>query len=139
MTNKTSPSDKLKNVGLKITKARLSVLAILAEVSRPVDVDEIERVLKKKRIAADQATIYRVLDALYQNKLIIRLDFHEGKFRYELKSDDDHHHLICQNCGRTEDVVDCPVNELDKKIFSQKQFVVKQHALEFFGLCRQCQ
>lgn len=129
---------QLQDSGLKGTKTRVAVLHILSEENRPLDVAEIINGLEKHNIAADQATVYRILDIFAQKGLIQRFEFQEGKFRYE-KSGDDHHHLICEQCGKIEDISDCDINDLEKDIQKKKGFTVKRHSLEFFGLCQNCQ
>lgn len=128
----------LQDSGLKGTKPRLAVLHVLEEQHRPLDVAEILHGLEEHHIAADQATVYRILDTFTQKGLIERLEFHEGKFRYE-RAGEDHHHLICESCGKVEDMSDCNIGELEKDVKKKKGFQVKRHALEFYGLCQQCQ
>src|SRR5689334_18191050 len=92
-------ASKLKQADLKITKARVTILTILQEKDCPVDVETIQHGLKHHHVRADQATIYRNLDTLAQSHLINRIDFQEGKFRYELH-EAHHHHLVCDVCGK---------------------------------------
>ena len=51
------------------------------------------------------ATIYRTLRLLVEMGFLHELELSEGGHRFELASDDhpDHHHLVCVNCGRTEE------------------------------------
>lgn len=125
----------LQTKGLKSTSARLALLDLLEKQSDPLDVLTIVHKLNQQ---ADQATIYRILDLLTEKGLINRLEFGEGKYRYELPKSH-HHHLICQSCGRIEDVEGNFVEEIEKEIRNTKGFLIKSHSLEFFGLCRNCQ
>jgi len=59
--------------------------------------------LRKKHLETNKVTVYRILDFLFKNQIIERVEFGEGKYRYELKKNH-HHHLICTNCGRVQDV-----------------------------------
>jgi len=129
---------QLGNNKLKTTKARLAVLEILEAVGKPLDVSEIESELTNQSVTADNATVYRILDIFVDKNLVQRIEFQEGKFRYEI-SGRKHHHLICENCGKIKDVNDCPVVDLEASIAKKHKFVIKRHALEFFGLCEDCQ
>lgn len=129
----------LQTVSLKSTPARVGVLDFLANNKMPVDVEAILGFLQERDIRVDKATVYRVLDIFYQKGLVHRFEFQEGKFRYELAGRRDHHHLICEQCGRIEDVSDCGIGALEKEINQKKGFAVKRHALEFFGVCKSCQ
>ena len=125
-------------IGLKKTKARSAIFHILREEKRPLDVVEIKNYLKQHNITVDRATVYRMLETFLEKDIIYRLEFGEGKYRYELAGSD-HHHLVCENCGRVEDISDCGIEEGEKKIKQKKHFLVKHHSLEFFGICKSCQ
>ncbi len=124
---------------MKQTKARTAIVHFLQKEHVPVDVHQITQHLKNKQMSIDVATVYRNLERFYKEGIIDRLEFQEGKFRYEIKHKDDHHHLICQECGKVEDISDCSIPQLVAEIQKKKQFIVKRHSLEFFGLCKNCQ
>ena len=52
----------------------------------------------------------------------------------------DHHHLVCLRCGRIEDVAHCGVEAMQSAILrGSKHFTeIRQHALEFYGICKAC-
>lgn len=124
---------------LKVTHARTAVLQLLSDQDAPIDVGGIVNHLQKQRVDADKVTVYRILDAFVKKGLVERLEFGEGKFRFELSDRRKHHHLICEQCGNIEDISDCNIAILEKEIAKKKHFLVKRHALEFFGLCQNCQ
>lgn len=125
----------LKEKGLKITTARIAVLDLLESENNPVDALTIVEKLSNQ---ADQATVYRILEILTKKDIVNKLEFGEGKYRYEIEKDH-HHHLVCSNCGKIEDIEIDLSNEFSKEINKKKGFLVKSHSLEFFGLCRLCQ
>ncbi len=133
-----SPDYVLSTAGLKQTRARHALIRIFTVENRPLDVPEILSLLKKEKISVDQATVYRILDVFLQKEIIDRFEFQEGKFRYELAGTE-HHHLICESCGRIDDVSDCGIPSLEEEILRKKGFITKHHTLEFFGLCQLCQ
>jgi Fe2+ or Zn2+ uptake regulation protein len=124
----------LKQRGLRVTPKRIAILTLLSQASAPYDVEHIRTSLSLKM---DQATIYRTIDTLLTHNLIKQIDFREGKYRYELNSSH-HHHLLCQNCGKITPIFDsCLTVDLDS-IHQKYGFMIKDHALEFFGLCQGC-
>lgn len=131
-------ADELREQNLKATPARLAILKLFEQTDKPLDVAGIIANLKKKNIIADQATIFRVINAFTEKGLVKQLNLLEGKFRYELGSRPHHHHLVCNQCGVVEDIV---INEanLIKKIQTKSKFLIERHHLEFFGLCHTCQ
>lgn len=126
------------NAIFRKTPVRSAINDFLLTSKFPVDVEQIINFLRSKNMDTNKVTVYRTIDFLFQNGIIDRLEFGEGKFRYEFKKGD-HHHLICSNCGKVEDVEDKHMKNLEKKIYLNKGFMVKNHSLEFFGLCRDCQ
>jgi len=131
--------EELKEVDLRVTPARLAVMNFLEKTEQPVDVSSVINYLNIKRVKTDPATVFRIMNTLTQKGITIPVQFQDGKTRYELSSRKDHHHLICNNCRRIEDVSDMVVPALEKEIKGKHNFLVKRHSLEFFGLCELCQ
>lgn len=122
----------------KKTPARTSIIEFLSNSKTPVDVEQIINYLRSKKLATNKVTVYRTMDFLYKNGIVERFEFGEGKFRYEIKKNH-HHHLICTNCGRIEDIEGEYLEKLEKDIFKNSKFKVMSHSLEFFGICKSCQ
>lgn len=128
----------LQKNNLKMTHARQVVLDLFLKTRTPIAADVIFSYLSQKKCETDRATVYRILDTFVEKGIINRMEFQEGKFRYEIVGSD-HHHLICEKCGSIEDISDCSLPKLEKEIRIKKGFLVKRHALEFFGVCASCQ
>ena len=132
-----SCEEELRDASLKVTPARVATMKLFESHNKPLDVAHIIDDLARK-LAMDRVTVYRILSALTQKGLLRKIEFGEGKARYELNKEE-HHHLICQSCGAIEDISDCGIEILEEKIKQKKNFLVKSHSLEFFGLCVKCQ
>lgn len=142
MTNARISHDckqELRSAALKATPARLGVLELLETSDKPLDVAAMIAYLAEKNIAADHATVFRIINLFTEKGLTKQIQLNEGKFRYELTNKADHHHLVCENCGDIEDISDCNISALEKEIEKKKQFKVKNHSLEFYGICQNCQ
>ena len=131
--------DELREVNLRATPARVAVMSFLERTSEPVDVNSVIDYLNISGIKTDPATVFRMMNTLTQKGIIMPIQFYEGKTRYELSNKDDHHHLICDNCGKIEDISDAIIPDLEKEIQTKRKFKVLRHSLEFFGLCALCQ
>lgn len=138
MTLRHDCKTELRNADLKVTPARLGILAALKRSGQPLDVSELITFLQKNNIRVDRVTVFRIVNILTQKGLLMPIQFNEGKLRYEHSAKADHHHFICENCGDIEDILNCNVNNLEKNIQKNKGFLIKRHSLEFFGLCKQC-
>jgi len=127
---------------IKKTLARITILDILKKVKRPIDVVEIIVKLKRKKIHVDRVTVFRNINMLVKKGLIDKVEFNEGKYRYESSSLPHHHHIVCTNCGQTRDIKsDSLHNEIDKiskKVNNDFDFRIEKHKVEFFGKCKIC-
>ena len=127
----------LRKSGYKATDGRLAVLNILDKSKDPLSTKDIIDVLKDD---IDQATVYRIIKALKEKGLIRQIDLRHNHAHYEIYREDEHHHLICSNCGTIEDVNDCGLESMHENILkkSKKFTEIRQHALEFYGICKSC-
>ncbi|MEK7187280.1 MAG: Fur family transcriptional regulator [Patescibacteria group bacterium] len=137
--NKTTDTFQrlLRKSGYKATTPRLAVLNILQKEKNPLSAQDIIDILKNEM---DKATVYRILKALKEKGLIRQVDLRHNHAHYEITSDTEHHHLVCTECGRVEDVHDCGVEDTHTLILRHSKHFseIKQHALEFYGICKSC-
>jgi Fur family ferric uptake transcriptional regulator len=131
--------DELNEVELRATPARLAVMNLLERAEEPLDIQRIKKHLDYKNIDTDPATVFRIINMFMEKGLVKQISFNEGKFRYELATKPEHHHLVCTACGKIESFSDCAIHELEQDIQKRKGFTVTNHALEFYGLCKNCQ
>lgn len=129
--------EALKQKNLRITPARISVLTILDQSVEPLDIASILKLVKSQKIQADPATIYRIIENFLEKGLASKIQLNEKKFYYEgVKKE--HHHAVCEKCGKIEDVMKCSINKSIKDVEKNKGFTVRRHSLELFGLCASC-
>ena len=131
---------KLKAGGYRITPVREQIVEIFINSSTPISAGDLIESFKILKIPVNKTTIYRELDFLLGENLIQEIEFGEGKKRYELKTAHHHHHVICTNCRKVEDVdLEIDLHDEEKKIEKHTSFKIQNHSLEFFGLCKNCQ
>lgn len=128
---------EIQEVDLKVTPARVATMKLFESHNTPIDVLHVTSHLQKD-LGIDRVTVFRIINTFVEKGLIKKLEFQEGKARYELNKEE-HHHLICQNCGKIEDVLDTVIPDFEKKIEKKHKFLIKSHSLEFYGLCENCQ
>jgi len=122
------------------TKIRQFVLSALSESKYPLSSLELYNLVLAQNLECDRSTIYRQLDKLVKENLILELDLMDGKKRYEIKKQNHHHHLICNNCKKAI-CITLPENSLEQLIIlpiMENGFTITSHILEFFGVCRDC-
>ncbi len=134
--------------GYRVTIPRRIILQILNNAEKHLSAEEIYLRAYKLYPAIGLTTVYRTLDFLIKNGVIIKMESGEGRSRYELagkvKGVNIHQHLICMNCRNFFDSNELTEEELKmiKKIqekLSQKyRFTVKSCILQFYGECEDC-
>ena len=126
----------LRRAGLRATPGKLELVSVLSETNKPLSVDSI---VKKMKSSLDQANVYRSLKELKKAGVVRQIDFQHNHAYYELVNNNDHHHLICVNCDRIEDI-NCQISSISRSVLKEtKQFSkIINHSLELFGVCRSC-
>lgn len=129
--------DILKHNKLKITKARLGIVEVLASHHGPLTVDQIRAMPGLGSI--NTATVYRTIEALVSIGLVSRVDLRRGAVSYELKGRH-HHHIVCKLCGLVEDFELCHIESITNKVKRKsKNFKsIDDHSFELFGVCNKC-
>jgi Fur family ferric uptake transcriptional regulator len=134
----TAWQDQLRKAGLRVTRPRLSVLAVLSEHAH-VDADTIATAARAVHPSISPQAVYGVLRALVGRGLARRIEPAGGPALYELRVGDNHHHLVCRECGVVADV-DCVVGAAPCLTPSGAAgFVVDEAEVVFWGLCADCQ
>jgi Fur family ferric uptake transcriptional regulator len=130
--------DMLRSRGLRVTRPRVAVLEVLSTGGHH-DVDEIATKVRARLDSVSTQAVYDVLGALSRAGLARRIEPAGSPARFEGRTNDNHHHVVCRGCGEIADV-DCVVGEapcLDPS--SSHGFVVDEAEVTFWGLCPACQ
>lgn len=124
----------------RLTTARRLIVDVLEAADRPLTIPEI---LDVQPVLA-QSSAYRNLVVLEQAHVVHRLVTHDFA-RYELAEDltGHHHHLVCSNCGRIEDLPATPAVEQSVAVAIDEAskragFRTEHHRLDLVGLCANC-
>ena len=100
-------TDLLRRNGVQVTAQRLAVLAAVS--GRPHGTaDDVARTVRREIGVISRQAVYDALGILAEKGLIRRIQPAGSPARYEDRTGDNHHHLICRTCGRMVDV-DCAV------------------------------
>jgi Fur family ferric uptake transcriptional regulator len=130
------------------TLPRDVILGLLSQTDKHLSAKEIYASLYKMYPGIGLTTVYRTLDLLARMGIVTRVSIGDGQNRYELKGDskkDHHHHLVCSRCGKIINYRDFVQEELElvkkteKGLAERYNFVIKDHNIEFQGLCENCQ
>jgi len=134
-----SYSDDLRQAGLKTTLPRLRVLSILESSKvRHLSAEDIYRELLSEDESIGLATVYRVLTQFVDADLVIRHNFEGDRAVFELNDEDHHDHMVCMDCGKVIEFIDPMIEKLQQKVADDHAFVIQDHALTLYGICKRC-
>jgi Fur family ferric uptake transcriptional regulator len=103
------PAQSLRDHGLQVTAQRLAVLRAVAK--RPhCTADDVAEEVRAEIGAISRQAVYDALGMLADKGIIRRIQPAGSAARYEDRVGDNHHHMICRECGKTVDV-DCAVGD----------------------------
>jgi Fur family ferric uptake transcriptional regulator len=129
---------ELRTRGLRVTRPRLAVLEVLAESRAHLDVEEITARVRSRLESVSVQAVYDVLGALTTAGLARRIAPAGAPARYEARAGDNHHHLVCRNCGHITDV-DCVTGAAPcLEPIEAAGFAVDEAEVTFWGLCANC-
>src|SRR5437764_14603510 len=138
---RTTVGGRLAAVGQRLTANRRSLLDTLTAAPRPLTIPEI---LDDCRELA-QSSVYRNLVVFEEAGVVHRVVGTDEFARWELAEDlaGHHHHLICESCGRVEDVpasagLERSVAAAAAQITRTTGFLTQQHRVDLVGVCRAC-
>ncbi|QGU93775.1 transcriptional repressor [Clostridium bovifaecis] len=139
MINIDKVEDALKKKGYKLTKQRKSIIEVLIEnTGKFLSVEDIYTECKVKYPKTNLSTVYRNMEILEDIDLVHKTSINGSSSSYEITCNEcHHHHLICKNCGKTETIDYCPVDDITSKI-NNNGFTVTDHKLEIYGYCNSC-
>ena len=130
-------TDRLEKIcierGLKMTEQRRVISRVLSQAVDHPDVEEIYR----RSVAIDPkisiATVYRTVRLFEDANVIEKLDFGDGRARYEESRDEHHHHLIDVNSGEVIEFQNEELEQLKKKIAAELGYDLIGDKLELYG------
>ena len=139
MNQKVDLEEKLKELGIRVTRQRLEILNLMAAQNTPLTAADIFDKLKKSNPKLRLSTVYRNLNKFVENNLVSKIEIKMDKKEsyFELLQGNHHHHLICLKCGKIIPLK-CPLKNYENKISDQTNYQIVEHRLKLYGLCPDC-
>ena len=132
----------LRSHGLRATRARCLILALLAESGEHPTAETVVEALHERGHDLALATAYQNLSTLAEHGLLDRFFGLDGFAHFDGNLEP-HHHVVCTSCGRTVDcLVDDELERLDPREVRAGTrlgaWSVNDRKLEFRALCPDC-
>jgi Fur family ferric uptake transcriptional regulator len=130
--------DRIENLciakGMRMTDQRRVIARVLSDAQDHPDVEELHRRAHAVDPRISIATVYRTVRLFEEAGIISRLDFRDGRSRYEETSEAHHDHLIDMTTGKVIEFVDPEIEALQEAIARRLGYRLVDHRLELYGL-----
>ncbi|NGQ90869.1 transcriptional repressor [Rhodobacter sp. HX-7-19] len=120
--------------GLRMTDQRRVVARVIGDAEDHPDVEELYARAARIDPRISIATVYRTVKLFEEAGILDKLEFGDGRARYEDAERDHHDHLIDVNSGDVIEFVDPEIEELQERIAARLGYRLVGHRLELLGV-----
>tara|TARA_B100000767_G_scaffold184874_1_gene172457 strand:+ start:227 stop:604 length:378 start_codon:yes stop_codon:yes gene_type:complete len=117
-----------------MTEQRRVVAQVLETSHDHPDVEKLYARALKLDPRISIATVYRTVKLFEEAGILEKLEFGDGRARYEDAERDHHDHLIDMQTGQVIEFVDPEIELLQEKIAQRLGYNLKDHRLELYGV-----
>ena len=129
----------LRPAGSKRSTKREQILGAFLEQEGHLSADDLFTLVRSKHPGIGRATVYRSLQWMVDQGLARKVDFGEGRSRFEPTYHHPRHfHLICEQCHRSSEFLSSDVETLMDEIAAARNFTAKQAVVQILGTCEEC-
>jgi Fur family peroxide stress response transcriptional regulator len=129
--------DRSKELGIKVTPQRIAIYKELASTDQHPSTETIYKKIKDYYPNISLTTVYRTLETFEKLGLISVVNVLYNAARYDANLSP-HHHIVCTECKKVEDVYDESLNNLDISNKTLGDYKVEGYSLLLNGLCKSC-
>lgn len=119
--------------GMRMTDQRRVIARVIDAAQDHPDVEELYARASAIDPNISMSTVYRTMKLFEESGIVARLDFGDGRARYEQTPDEHHDHLIDVTTGKVIEFSDPEIEELQERIARKLGFRLVDHRLELFG------
>lgn len=137
MPSSPAIEQSLRDAGLRVTRQRTAVMDAV-EANPHAETSTIIDHARSTLPEISHQAVYDALRALTDAGLVRCIEPAGSVARYESRTDDNHHHLVCRSCGRIVDI-DCTIGAAPCLTPAEDHgFVIDEAEVVFWGLCPSC-
>jgi Fur family ferric uptake transcriptional regulator len=132
--------ETLRPAGGRRSSKRDVIVQIFLGQEGHLAADELVALIRKEDPRISRATIYRTLQWMVDADIARKVDFGEGRYRYEHSYRHPRHfHLICKTCTQSFEFLSSDIEALIEEIAEARRFSPRQSVLQIYGTCEDCQ
>jgi Fur family ferric uptake transcriptional regulator len=130
---------RLHPAGGRRSTKRERILGVFLKHEGHLSADDLVALIHREDARISRATVYRTLQWMVDAGVARKVDFGEGRFRFEHSYRHPRHfHLICKSCGRSFEFLSSDIEGLIEEIASARGFAARQSVLQIYGTCEEC-
>ena len=126
--------DRCLEKGLKMTEQRRVIAQVLSEANDHPDAAEVYRRASELDPRISMATVYRTIRLFEDCNVLERLNFGDGRVRYEEASREHHDHLIDVKSGKIIEFQNTEIERLQREVAREFGYELVDHRLELYGI-----
>ena len=131
--------DGLRPPGSKRSSKREFILNVFLRHEGHLSADDLYDLIHREDQQVSRATVYRSLQWMVEAGIARKVDFGEGRFRFEHSYRHPRHfHLICQSCNRSSEFLSSDIEALIEEIATARNFSARESVLQIYGTCEEC-
>jgi Fur family transcriptional regulator, ferric uptake regulator len=129
----------LRPAGSKRSSKRDRVLEVFLRQEGHVSADDLVDLVRRDAAGIGRATVYRTLQWLVGAGVARKVDFGDGRARFEPSYRHPRHfHLVCTTCHSSSEFLSSDVESLLEEIAAARHFTTRQATVQISGVCEQC-
>ena len=130
---------RLKPDGGKRSSKREQIVNVFLRQEGHLSADDLVDLIRREDQRISRATVYRTLQWMVDAGIARKVDFGEGRFRFEHSYRQPRHfHLICKTCHRSFEFLSSDIEGLVEEVASARSFTVSQSVVQIYGTCEEC-
>src|SRR6188508_1701301 len=141
--------DSLRPAGSKRSSKRDLIVNVFLRQEGHLTADDLVELIRREESsrsdpsaatpAMSRATVYRTLQWMVDAGIARKVDFGEGRFRFEHSYRQPRHfHLICKNCHRSFEFLSSDIEALIEEVSGARAFTPSQSVVQIYGTCEAC-
>jgi Fur family ferric uptake transcriptional regulator len=130
---------KLKPSGGKRSSKREQIVNVFLRQEGHLSADDLVDLIRQEDHRISRATVYRTLQWMVDAGIARKVDFGEGRFRFEHSyRQPRHYHLICKTCHRSFEFLSSDIEALVEEVAQARNFTASQSVVQIYGTCEEC-
>ena len=131
--------DRLRPPGSRRSGKRELIVNVFLRQEGHLSADDLVGVIRSEGHTISRATVYRTLQWMVDAGIARKVDFGEGRFRFEHSYRHPRHfHLICKSCNRSFEFLSSDIEALIEEVASARRFASRQSVVQIYGACEEC-